>query len=113
MEPERAALPEVERSPAGDATAAETDSDEPAAEVGGTAADGFGRAARPSVARLHRTVQAARIGGAALRATGLGEVAARFILFTPFDSPPFRALDRRLGKLPLGAQYYVTGRVPS
>jgi SAM-dependent methyltransferase len=45
--------------------------------------------------------------------SGLDAVETRFILFTPFDSPPFRAFDRFLGWLPLGAQYYAKGRVPA
>ena len=34
----------------------------------------------------------------------------RYILFTPFNFAPFRALDRLLGWLPLGAQYVVVAR---
>jgi SAM-dependent methyltransferase len=45
-----------------------------------------------------------------LAAAGLRDVASRFILFSPFDRPVFRRLDRWLGWLPLGAQYFVTGR---
>lgn len=47
------------------------------------------------------------------RAAGLRDLAGRFILFTPFGSPVFRTLDRRLGWLPMGAQYLVYGRVPA
>lgn len=47
-----------------------------------------------------------------MRAIGLEEVETRFILFTPFESPFFIWVDRSIGWLPFGAQYYVTGRVP-
>jgi ubiquinone/menaquinone biosynthesis C-methylase UbiE len=47
------------------------------------------------------------------RATGLEGVSRRFILFTPFDRPLFKRLDRGMGWLPLGAQYFVAGSVPS
>jgi SAM-dependent methyltransferase len=47
-----------------------------------------------------------------LRATGLQDVQSRFILSTPFESRLFRWLDKAIGWLPLGAQYYVTGHVP-
>jgi ubiquinone/menaquinone biosynthesis C-methylase UbiE len=40
------------------------------------------------------------------------DVESRYILFTPFDGPRYRAFDRLIGWLPLGAQYYVTARVP-
>lgn len=33
-----------------------------------------------------------------------------YILFTPFEGKAFRALDRALGWLPLGAQYYVVAQ---
>lgn len=41
---------------------------------------------------------------------GFRNVEGKFILFTPFDRPFFRRLDRGLGWLPLGAQYYVCAR---
>lgn len=47
---------------------------------------------------------------ALLRAAGLSQVTSRSILFTPFASPLFRRLDRGLGWLPVGAQYYAMGR---
>lgn len=37
----------------------------------------------------------------------------RYTLFTPFGQKFFRALDRALSSLPLGAQYVVTGRKTS
>jgi SAM-dependent methyltransferase len=45
-----------------------------------------------------------------LRGAGLSQVASKGILFTPFAAPFFRRLDKSLGWLPLGAQYYATGR---
>src|SRR5581483_6479749 len=35
---------------------------------------------------------------------------SRYILFTPFEGAFFRGLDRLLGWLPFGAQYYVVGK---
>jgi len=43
---------------------------------------------------------------------GLLDIHSRFILFTPFQRRQFKWLDRRLGWLPFGAQYYVIGQVP-
>jgi SAM-dependent methyltransferase len=40
------------------------------------------------------------------------EVESRYILFTPLDGPRYRAFDKLIGWLPLGAQYYVSARVP-
>jgi SAM-dependent methyltransferase len=40
---------------------------------------------------------------------GLQAVDKGYILFTPFRGKPFTLLDRALGWLPLGAQYYVAG----
>lgn len=40
------------------------------------------------------------------------DVESRYILFTPLDGPRYRALDKMIGWLPLGAQYYVAARVP-
>lgn len=42
-----------------------------------------------------------------MQQAGLKVIKRKFILFTPFDKPFFHRLDRRLGWLPLGAQYYV------
>lgn len=48
-----------------------------------------------------------------LTQTGLDGVRKRFILFTPFAGRLFEWFDRALGWLPLGAQYFATGRVPA
>jgi SAM-dependent methyltransferase len=48
-----------------------------------------------------------------MQEVGLENVVHRFIVFTPFQSPPFRRLDRRLGSVPLGAQYFVAAQVPA
>jgi len=53
---------------------------------------------------LARTTLRRLLGGA-----GFSQVKARDILFTPFDRPLFRALDRALGWCPMGAQYYALG----
>ena len=45
--------------------------------------------------------------------TGFDAVKAKFILFTPFASTFFKKLDKFLYWLPIGAQYFVVGRVPS
>lgn len=45
-----------------------------------------------------------------LKDAGFSEVRTRNILFTPFASPLFRAIDRKLGWCPLGAQYYALGK---
>lgn len=42
---------------------------------------------------------------------GLMDIQKRFILFTPFEHKFFRSFDHSIGWLPLGAQYYVRGRV--
>jgi SAM-dependent methyltransferase len=39
-------------------------------------------------------------------------IKSRFILFTPLDGLLYRKFDRMIGWLPLGAQYYVSARVP-
>lgn len=44
---------------------------------------------------------------------GLEAVRCRFIIFTPFEASIFKRLDRWLGWLPLGSQYFVAGRVPA
>ena len=43
---------------------------------------------------------------------GLTDIVSRFILFAPFDLSLFKRLDRGMGWLPLGAQYFVAGSVP-
>jgi SAM-dependent methyltransferase len=40
------------------------------------------------------------------------DIKRRYILFTPLDGPAYRKFDNFFGWLPLGAQYYVTARVP-
>jgi hypothetical protein len=40
-------------------------------------------------------------------------IESRYILFTPLDGARYRAFDRMIGWLPLGAQYYVSARVPN
>jgi SAM-dependent methyltransferase len=45
-----------------------------------------------------------------MAAAGIAALDVRHILFTPFDRPMFRKLDRLLARLPLGAQYVVSGR---
>lgn len=40
------------------------------------------------------------------------DIESRYILFTPLDGPGYRAFDKMIGWLPLGAQYYVSARVP-
>ncbi len=42
---------------------------------------------------------------------GFASVKNRNILFTPFAHPLFRWLDKVLGRVPLGAQYYSIGKV--
>ena len=44
--------------------------------------------------------------------TGLVDIATRHILFTPFSPAIFRTLDRCLSWLPLGAQYWMSARIP-
>ena len=43
---------------------------------------------------------------------GFIDVVSRYILFTPLDGPRYRAFDKMIGWLPLGAQYYVAARMP-
>jgi ubiquinone/menaquinone biosynthesis C-methylase UbiE len=45
-----------------------------------------------------------------MSAAGIIALNVRYILFTPFDLPAFQKLDRLLARLPLGAQYVVSGR---
>jgi SAM-dependent methyltransferase len=40
------------------------------------------------------------------------KIESRYILFTPLDGPRYRAFDKMIGWLPLGAQYYVSARAP-
>jgi SAM-dependent methyltransferase len=40
------------------------------------------------------------------------DIQSRFILFTPFSGRIYRKFDKMIGWLPLGAQYYVSARVP-
>ncbi len=42
-----------------------------------------------------------------LERTGLQPVESRYVIFVPFERPRSAALERRLHRLPLGAQYYV------
>jgi SAM-dependent methyltransferase len=42
----------------------------------------------------------------------LVEIESHYILFTPLDGPRYRKFDKMIGWLPLGAQYYVSARVP-
>ncbi|TCP42370.1 class I SAM-dependent methyltransferase [Rhodovulum marinum] len=46
-----------------------------------------------------------------MRSAGMVEVAIRNFVFFPTNRPMFRALERRLHWLPLGAQYAAIGRV--
>jgi 2-polyprenyl-3-methyl-5-hydroxy-6-metoxy-1,4-benzoquinol methylase len=46
-----------------------------------------------------------------MHVAGFGAVECRNILFTPFAHGIFRWLDKVLGRLPFGAQYYSIGRV--
>jgi SAM-dependent methyltransferase len=47
-----------------------------------------------------------------LAQTRLVGIESRYILFTPLDGPRYRKFDKMIGWLPLGAQYYVSARVP-
>jgi hypothetical protein len=47
-----------------------------------------------------------------LRTAGVRIVEAPYILFFPLRGRVFRAIERGLGSLPLGAQYVVAGRKP-
>lgn len=46
---------------------------------------------------------------AMLKSSGFDQVQSRFILFTPFSQPIVRRAERFLEKVPLGAQYFITG----
>lgn len=46
-----------------------------------------------------------------MREAGFTRIKSRNILFTPFAHPLFRFMDKALGRLPLGAQYYSIGQV--
>jgi SAM-dependent methyltransferase len=45
-----------------------------------------------------------------LRQAGLDTVESAYILFFPWPARALNALDQRLGRFPLGSQYYVSGR---
>jgi SAM-dependent methyltransferase len=45
-----------------------------------------------------------------LRACGLTAIESAYIVFFPWDRRPLPAIERRLKRLPFGAQYYVAGR---
>ena len=45
-----------------------------------------------------------------LAGTGLSVADERYILFFPWDGTGVRRFERRLGRVPLGAQYFVAGR---
>ena len=42
-----------------------------------------------------------------VRNAGFGEIKCNYILFFPFDMAPLRRIEAYLGRLPMGAQYYV------
>jgi hypothetical protein len=44
---------------------------------------------------------------------GFADLESRYILVTPFENAYARKLETALGSIPLGAQYYVTGRARS
>jgi SAM-dependent methyltransferase len=52
-----------------------------------------------------------RLGGL-FREAGLPVVERRFLLIFPSSSKPLRRVERSLGFLPVGAQYYLAGRAP-
>ena len=45
-------------------------------------------------------------------AANFSAVESSYILFTPLDGAGYRKFDKKIGWLPLGAQYYVAARVP-
>lgn len=49
---------------------------------------------------------------ALLRGAGLTELEGSYIVFFPRESPPLQWIERRLARLPLGAQHVVSGRRP-
>ena len=51
-----------------------------------------------------------REGGRWLRASGLAAVDGSYILFFTRESTLLSRIERRLGQIPLGAQYVVSGR---
>ncbi|WP_226782789.1 class I SAM-dependent methyltransferase [Oceaniglobus trochenteri] len=69
---------------------------------------------RISVARCPFDADAVLLGPRKMRGymrrAGLAEVATRNFVFFPTNRPAFRALERRLHWLPLGAQYAAIGR---
>ena len=52
---------------------------------------------------------AARQGKRLLREAGLARVRCRYITFTPFEGRVASLIDRALGRVALGAQYFVAG----
>lgn len=44
-----------------------------------------------------------------IRQSKFSQPKSQFVLFTPFERPVFRKLDRALGWCPFGAQYYTVG----
>ncbi|MEK7767585.1 MAG: class I SAM-dependent methyltransferase, partial [bacterium] len=46
-----------------------------------------------------------------MASAGIQDLTLRYFLFTPFEHPVFRRLDRLFERLPLGAQYVASGRV--
>jgi hypothetical protein len=48
--------------------------------------------------------------GRLARAAGLAVEETRYILFFPWTRAPFPQLERRLGSLPAGAQYFLAAR---
>ena len=49
---------------------------------------------------------------ALLRGAGLTDLEGAYIIFFPRESPPLQWIERRLGRLALGAQHVVSGRRP-
>jgi SAM-dependent methyltransferase len=45
-----------------------------------------------------------------MREAGFSTLESRFILLTPFDNPIARQIEKAMGAIPLGAQYYVSGQ---
>ena len=48
-----------------------------------------------------------------MQQAGLNTIKSNFILFTTFDKPFFQKVDRALGWLPIGAQYYTIAQKPT
>jgi SAM-dependent methyltransferase len=47
-----------------------------------------------------------------LATAGFRNIQTRYIIFTPWESEPFKKLEQALGWLPLGAQYFVKAQKP-